>query len=279
MSAVSDVGQAAGINRHSPCVGICRLDPISGWCDGCGRTGREIADWIDASDDDRLAIFARLPERLATIGMGTRVLPWAATELLDVVAERARRGGTIWSVGRPSHDVFANFKSEACAVERRADTLTLSTAGQVLTLTAHEKLRGFADVPADDFMALGLPNGRSKLPQTETVTPLSEDTFDTGLGTAFCRVVVRAVTASGRQALAAVEGRVWGDVVDDIATRLADMPVAVVTETVFARLETKTTGDRLIDLRKDHGGPALALPPGLVPNWAQPMLIGRPMAD
>jgi predicted Fe-S protein YdhL (DUF1289 family) len=279
MSAVSDVGQAAGINRHSPCVGICRLDPISGWCDGCGRTGREIADWIDASDDDRLAIFARLPERLAEIGMGTRVLPWTATELLDAVAERSRRGGTLWSIGRPSHDVFANFKAEACVVERRADVLTLSTAGQVLTLSAHEKLRGFADVPADAFMALGLPNGRSKLPPTEAVTRLSEDTFDTGLGTALCRVAVRAFTASGRHVLAAVEGRVWGDVADDIAKRLCDAPVAIVTETVLARLETRTTGAGLIDLGREHGGPAVVLPPGLVPNWAQPMLIGRPMAD
>jgi predicted Fe-S protein YdhL (DUF1289 family) len=279
MSAVSDVGQAANVNRHSPCVGICRLDPISGWCDGCGRTGREIAEWLDASDEQRLDIFARLPERLATIGMGTRVLPWTASELLDVVAERATGGGTVWSVGRPSDFAFANFVSNGCTVERRADVLTISTQTQVLTLTAHEKLRGFTDVPADAFVALGLPNGRSKLPQSEGVTRLSEDTFDTGLGTPVCRIAVRAVSAVARDVLAAVEGRTWADVASSVAAEIGSSQVGVVVETALARLETRTTGAGLTGLRQGHGVTAVTLPSGLVPNWAQPMLIGRPMAD
>jgi uncharacterized protein len=48
----------------SPCVDICVLDPDTGWCIGCGRTGDEIGDWPDASDARRQAILDALPPRM-----------------------------------------------------------------------------------------------------------------------------------------------------------------------------------------------------------------------
>jgi uncharacterized protein len=36
----------------SPCVGICRLDP-RGYCEGCHRTGDEIARWRAMSETER----------------------------------------------------------------------------------------------------------------------------------------------------------------------------------------------------------------------------------
>jgi predicted Fe-S protein YdhL (DUF1289 family) len=29
----------------SPCIGVCRIDRDTGWCEGCWRTLDEIADW------------------------------------------------------------------------------------------------------------------------------------------------------------------------------------------------------------------------------------------
>ena len=43
----------------SPCVGICRMRR-DGYCEGCGRTLDEIAEWSLASDDRRRAIVARI---------------------------------------------------------------------------------------------------------------------------------------------------------------------------------------------------------------------------
>lgn len=48
----------------SPCTKLCTLDPATGWCRGCGRTGVEIGAWPAASDEEKRAILACLPERL-----------------------------------------------------------------------------------------------------------------------------------------------------------------------------------------------------------------------
>jgi predicted Fe-S protein YdhL (DUF1289 family) len=55
---------------QSPCVKICVLDPVSGLCLGCGRTGEEIGRWIGYTDDERSAIMAAVQDRLA--GLTTR---------------------------------------------------------------------------------------------------------------------------------------------------------------------------------------------------------------
>lgn len=52
----------------SPCVNICRLDPATGWCVGCGRTGGEIARWTAVDDAARDAVMRTLPARMATLG-------------------------------------------------------------------------------------------------------------------------------------------------------------------------------------------------------------------
>jgi len=52
----------------SPCVGICRLEPGIGLCEGCLRTGAEIAAWPFADNAERLAIVERLRARRRTAG-------------------------------------------------------------------------------------------------------------------------------------------------------------------------------------------------------------------
>jgi predicted Fe-S protein YdhL (DUF1289 family) len=44
----------------SPCVAVCRLDPATGICIGCGRTIEEIAAWPGLDDEQRRAILERL---------------------------------------------------------------------------------------------------------------------------------------------------------------------------------------------------------------------------
>ena len=49
---------------ETPCVNICLLDDKSGFCVGCGRTGDEIARWVDMTPEQRRDIMNKLPERL-----------------------------------------------------------------------------------------------------------------------------------------------------------------------------------------------------------------------
>lgn len=49
----------------SPCTGVCTLDH-EGYCLGCFRTGNEIAQWLQMSDDERLQLIEDvLPAREA----------------------------------------------------------------------------------------------------------------------------------------------------------------------------------------------------------------------
>ena len=58
----------------TPCIGVCRMDPGSGWCEGCLRTLDEIAAWSALGEADR---------RLVWRAIGARRIAWQ------------RRGGAV----------------------------------------------------------------------------------------------------------------------------------------------------------------------------------------
>lgn len=51
----------------SPCILVCSIDRVTGYCFGCGRTQSEIGAWIDMTPETREAVMAELPSRLATV--------------------------------------------------------------------------------------------------------------------------------------------------------------------------------------------------------------------
>ncbi len=52
---------------ESPCIKICVIDPGTGFCTGCGRTGAEIGAWLGMQPCQRRDIMAHLPDRMARI--------------------------------------------------------------------------------------------------------------------------------------------------------------------------------------------------------------------
>lgn len=48
----------------SPCIDVCRLNPVSGYCEGCLRSRDEIKTWKSMGDQDRLALLASLGTRM-----------------------------------------------------------------------------------------------------------------------------------------------------------------------------------------------------------------------
>lgn len=49
----------------SPCVGVCRIDPDTGLCQGCWRQLDEIARWRDLGRTARLAVWDQVQARMA----------------------------------------------------------------------------------------------------------------------------------------------------------------------------------------------------------------------
>ncbi len=59
------LGAQPGGEVPSPCTGVCRIEPDTGWCAGCFRTIDEITAWRALADDDRRAVWARIERRAA----------------------------------------------------------------------------------------------------------------------------------------------------------------------------------------------------------------------
>jgi predicted Fe-S protein YdhL (DUF1289 family) len=53
----------------SPCVSVCQMDPMTGYCVGCLRTIDEIRDWIITPPDERQKILDQLPGRKERSGL------------------------------------------------------------------------------------------------------------------------------------------------------------------------------------------------------------------
>ena len=59
------VGAAAEV--PSPCISICRMSAANGLCEGCFRTGDEIAAWSQASEEGKRAIWRTIEQRMTAI--------------------------------------------------------------------------------------------------------------------------------------------------------------------------------------------------------------------
>ena len=49
----------------SPCINVCQMDPVTGWCAGCLRNLDEIAVWSRLDEAGKRAVCAGLPGRRA----------------------------------------------------------------------------------------------------------------------------------------------------------------------------------------------------------------------
>jgi predicted Fe-S protein YdhL (DUF1289 family) len=64
-SASSQPPGAASASVPSPCISVCRIDPATGWCEGCYRTIDEIAHWALLDDGEKLGVWSELNRRRA----------------------------------------------------------------------------------------------------------------------------------------------------------------------------------------------------------------------
>jgi uncharacterized protein len=48
---------------ESPCVKVCVINPDNGYCEGCARTIKEIAQWSRYTAQDRSRVMIELEDR------------------------------------------------------------------------------------------------------------------------------------------------------------------------------------------------------------------------
>ena len=48
----------------TPCIQVCMVDGETGWCLGCGRSLREIAEWTKYTDQKRSDLIKESQSRL-----------------------------------------------------------------------------------------------------------------------------------------------------------------------------------------------------------------------
>ncbi|MFZ4480190.1 MAG: DUF1289 domain-containing protein [Rhodoferax sp.] len=53
-------------NLPSPCISVCRMNELTGLCEGCWRSIDEIARWGNADAEDRRTILLRIEQRRQT---------------------------------------------------------------------------------------------------------------------------------------------------------------------------------------------------------------------
>jgi uncharacterized protein len=56
----------------SPCIDVCRMDPRTGWCEGCHRTLDEIAQWSVMDEAMKRKVWDRLAARRTSAGPDER---------------------------------------------------------------------------------------------------------------------------------------------------------------------------------------------------------------
>jgi uncharacterized protein len=47
----------------SPCINVCRMNPTTGWCEGCKRNLDEIARWSVMPEAEKRWVWSQLPMR------------------------------------------------------------------------------------------------------------------------------------------------------------------------------------------------------------------------
>ena len=235
--------------RHSPCVGICKLDDASGYCIGCGRSKGEIADWISMNESQRDEVWLKLPERLVTLSIRVRLMPWTRDELIDWAKQTvAARRGT-WVIGAPGATAeFPCTAEHQIAINTNSDAIIARASDASFRLRISDKVRAF--MFADDGpVVLGLPKGRANVSSRSVVELLGTDTdaideahrndrlFDFGIGRKSSRFCVRTNDGALAKALSDHSGQHWSEVMPSIGTQLLATGPNRVVESASARIE------------------------------------------
>jgi predicted Fe-S protein YdhL (DUF1289 family) len=241
---------APKVTRHSPCVGVCRLDDGLGLCLGCGRSSDEIASWISMDEGQQNEVWSRLPARLARLSVGVRLLPWVREELVDWFADTVIKNRGSWNAGATELLFTPGIESEIeSSFSLEENVIIARSITGLLRFRIGDKLRAFAS-SFSNHVVLGLPRGRAAIESSSVLRALGPDRdaidsanrddllFDLGAGNGIRRIALRTNDASLAERLLAHAGRPWPEVIASIEPEFSTLDAVRIVETVALRIET-----------------------------------------
>jgi len=174
---------------HSPCVGHCTYD-AGGHCLSCRRHEDEVGIWRDASEDDRLRIWSRLPGAIDAAGRDLMRLPLDNEDIRALALEILSTGGT-WVMGVEGFWLAADRLCEGLEAVSSCNStrISLDLSGKIRALAWARGGRKLADGVDGLPIVLVTPRGRVCLPVCHEETALEDGRLDLGLGLASARVL------------------------------------------------------------------------------------------
>lgn len=295
---MTNVTVVASRTRHSPCVGLCKLDDRTGQCLGCARTGDEIGRWSGMSEAERDAVWELLPARHDDMSIAMRLMPWMKDELSDWVAQTITQRLGTWVTGSPGATAeFPCVPQRDITVERTDECIIARASDSAFRLTLHEKIRVFA-FGKDGPFVLGLPKARGQLSASETFDEAGPDVaaidaecapdvlFDMGLGRQASRFCVRTSNADLLPVLRGVQGQSWQHVMAAAGGAIMAVQPHRVVESKLVRIEVYAPipapggpppGGAHTHLLPELIGAGDEVPPSLaLPDYALPLAIFYP---
>lgn len=73
--ALAEIALEPGCAVPSPCVSVCRMDPVNGLCMGCWRDIDEIIAWGRMTDDGKRHVWRAIIERMQTPATRAATMP------------------------------------------------------------------------------------------------------------------------------------------------------------------------------------------------------------
>ena len=255
----------------SPCVGVCKIDPSTGYCLGCARTGDEIAWWWSGSSAARTEVWNALPQRFDRLGVSARRTPWGAAEIIDFVEQSIDVGAP------PSHKETASVYSGTWALgvlgavgefnreagepidirrwEREHEIgVDMATPRAALRVRADDEIRAMRIETPERAprTVLAVKKERGALPASGVLRDLGEDAaaisaehrserlFDFGVGRAAARFCVRTGDPAVAAALEKAAGQHWSAWLGALGRLLVEASPTRVIETRLGRVEIST---------------------------------------
>lgn len=235
--------------RHSPCIGTCRLDAATGLCLGCARTADEISNWRSLDAKARFAIWEQLPGRHATQSRSARLMPLTPDEILFWAAETVEKRLGGWAVGMPG--AIAEFMvapGQTPRAELREDGMLGWTETGALRIKRHPELRAISFQKGGPVV-LGVAKARIAERSAAAVTKIGPDAgaifpgqredllFDYGLGRKFSGFCIRTRDEGLIAKLLEFEGQPWRNLMAGAGAEIMSASPHRVAESSLARIE------------------------------------------